>query len=256
VAERVYSVETPENVQLHFERAGFASRAMAFAVDLILMTAVTQCAVWLLLPLGFVAESAASALWIIAGFVIQWGYGALSEWRFAGRTAGKRLHGLAVVDASGLRLSFAQATVRNLLRIIDLLPGFYLLGASCCLLDRHGRRLGDLAARTVVVRARRAIPPKELSNDKSSGLEAWGAPILAHLRNDERDAVVGLSTALETLSLVDRVALCSALVDHFVRRHQLALPSQLSAERVILLLREGLGASHARARHNRAAQES
>jgi hypothetical protein len=155
---------------------------------------------------------------------------------------GKRFNGLVVVDASGLRLSFSQAALRNLLRIIDLLPGFYLLGAACCLLDRHGRRLGDLAARTVVVRARRAIPPRELTSTRSAELGVWGASILAQLRGDERDAVLALSAALETLSLTDRVALCHALVAHFVHRHQLVLPSHLSAERVVLLVRDGLGA--------------
>jgi uncharacterized RDD family membrane protein YckC len=241
VAERVYSVETPESMLLYFERAGLASRAVAFGVDLLLMTALSQGVMWILSPLGLLAESAAGALWIIVGFLVQWGYGAVCEWRFAGRTFGKRLHGLSVVDASGLRLSFGQAAVRNLLRVVDLLPGFYLLGATCCLLDRHGRRLGDLAARTVVVRSRRVLPPKELGAVASTPLGPWGRPILEGLRHDEQNAIVALSGALETLSLADRVGLCGALVEHFARRHQLTVPTHLSAERVVLLLRDALG---------------
>lgn len=251
VSERVYSVETPENVALYFERAGLASRAAAFGVDLLLMGALTQGAMWLLMPLGLIAESAAGALWIVVGFLVQWGYGAFCEWRFAGRTVGKRLHGLAVVDASGLRLSFAQAAIRNLLRVIDLAPGFYLLGAASCLLDRHGRRLGDLAARTVVVRARRARPPTEPSGGARSPLGPWATPILTQLRADERNAIVALTAALDTLSLPDRVALCTALVEHFARRHRLTLPSQLSAERVVLLLRDAAGSAlERRERHS------
>jgi uncharacterized RDD family membrane protein YckC len=241
VAERVYSVETPESMVLYFERAGLASRALAFGIDLLLMTALAQGAMWMLSPLELLAESAAGVLWIIVGFLVQWGYGALCEWRFAGRTFGKRLYGLSVVDASGLRLSFAQAAVRNLLRVVDLLPGFYLLGATCCLLDRHGRRLGDLAARTVVVRSRRALPPKELGAFASTLLGNWGRPILEGLRPDERSAIVALSGALETLALADRVSLCAALVEHFAHRHQLTVPTHLSAERVLLLLRDALG---------------
>ncbi len=244
VPERVYSIETPENLALYFERAGLASRALALGLDLVLMGALTQSALWLLMALGAVAESLASTLWILVGFLVQWGYGALSEWRFAGRTLGKRLTGLAVVDVSGLRLSFIQAAVRNLLRIADLLPGFYLLGATCALLDPNGRRLGDLAARTIVVRARRARPPKEPALVRSAALGPWAAPILRQLRSDERRALIALHGALDTLSLPDRVALCGDLVAHFARRHQLSLPVHLSAERVVSLLYGGLPSTH------------
>jgi uncharacterized RDD family membrane protein YckC len=236
VAERVYSIETPENLTLYFERAGFASRVLALGLDVLLMGAVTQSTLWLLMSLGAVAESLASTLWILVGFLVQWGYGAFSEWHFAGRTLGKRLTGLAVVDLSGLPLSFFQAAVRNLLRIVDLLPGFYLLGALSALVDPNGRRMGDLAARTIVGRARRALPPKEPAPTRSAAHEPWAGPILHQLRNDERRALVALHGALDALSLADRVALCGALVAHLARRHQLSLPVHLSAERVISLL--------------------
>lgn len=240
MAERVYSVETPENLVLVFERAGFASRALALGIDLLLMTAVTQGSLWLLTALGVVGESLASALWIVAGFLVQWGYGATCEWRFAGRTLGKRLNGIAVVDISGLRLSFLQAAVRNLLRIVDLLPGFYLAGAVCSMLDPHGRRLGDLAARSIVVQTRRALPPKEPALASSAAQPPWATPILAQLSPDERRALMALHGALEALSLADRIALCGALVEHFTKRHNLTLPAQLSAERVVSLLYSGL----------------
>jgi uncharacterized RDD family membrane protein YckC len=240
LAERVYSIETPENLVLYFERAGFASRALALDIDLLLMGALTQGSLWLLTSVGVVPESVASALWIVAGFLVQWGYGAICEWRFAGRTLGKRLTGLAVVDVSGLHLSFLQAVVRNLLRIIDLLPGFYLVGAVCCLLDPHGRRLGDLAARCIVVQTRRAQPPKEPAPGTKAPPSPWAATILAQLSGDERRALIALHGALETLSLPDRVGLCSALVEHFSQRHPPGFPAQLSPERVVSLLYGGL----------------
>ena len=253
MAERVYSVETPDNLVLYFERAGFVSRALAQGIDLLVMAMLAQGAIWLLSPLELVAGSAASALWIIVGFLVQWGYGALSEWRFGGRTLGKHLNGLAVVDASGLQLSFSQSAVRNLLRIVDLLPGFYLLGALCSLLDVHGRRLGDLAARTVVVRSGRALPPKNLAHSTRAQIGTWAAPILLHLRSDEREALISLCAALETLALSDRLSLCNDLVEHFARRHQLLLPQHLSAERVLLLVREALSCSSAPARPSKRA---
>jgi hypothetical protein len=79
-------------------------------------------------------------------------------------------------------------------------------------------------------------------------LGPWLAPIVAHLHDDERAAVIALSGALESLSLSDRVSLCETLVAHFAHRHQLALPSHLSAERVLLSVRDALaGEAHTRA---------
>ena len=252
VRNPVYRVETPENLSLHFEPAGLASRALAQGVDLLFTAAFTQLVLWLLSPLELITGAAAGALWIVVGFLVQWGYGALSEWRFAGQTLGKRLNGLVVVDASGLRISFSQAVVRNLLRIVDLLPGFYLAGTLCSLLDRSGRRLGDLAARTVVVRSQRARPPKSALSRAVAPLDGWTRTILSHLSGDERRALIALANALEELSVTDRIGLSRALVAHFVRRHRLSLPAQLSAEKVVLHLRELLGAE----RFDRRPQES
>ena len=58
---------------------------------------------------------------------------------------------LRVMDAQALRLQFSQIVIRNLLRFIDSLPIFYLVGGLACLITRHAQRLGDLASNTVVV---------------------------------------------------------------------------------------------------------
>jgi uncharacterized RDD family membrane protein YckC len=241
-----YSVDTPENLRLSFVRAGLATRALAFCIDLATMGALLQCVAWLLASFESVAESAAGALWIIAGFAVQWSYGAICEWRFAGRTLGKRLCGIAVVDASGLPLSLSQAATRNLLRVVDLLPGLHLTGALASLLDPYGRRLGDLAARTVVVRDPHAAPPR---------LEARLAPPGAQVRrpdieeiawrmhSDERAALRALCAARETLPLAERNQLCSALAVHLATRYRAPLPAHLSAEKFLLLIHEAQPAS-------------
>jgi uncharacterized RDD family membrane protein YckC len=257
----IYSVDTPENIRLSFVRAGLAARALAFCIDLATMAALLQGVAWLLAPFESFAESAAGALWIIAGFAVQWSYGAICEWRFAGRTLGKRLCAIAVVDASGLPLSLAQAATRNLLRVVDLLPGLHLAGALASFLDPHGRRLGDLAARTIVVRDPRATPPR---------LDARLAPAGAHARHpefeeiarrlngEERAALRALCTAREALPLAERNQLCGALAAHLAARYRALLPPHLSAEKFLLFIQDSLptGRSGVRGHSGRAASRS
>ena len=86
-------------------------------------------------------------------------YGMAFEWYWRGQTLGKRVFGLRVVDAQGLRLRPAQVVLRNLLRSVDFLPGAYLVGATACLLSSKSQRLGDLAANTVVLREAKLWEP-------------------------------------------------------------------------------------------------
>ena len=113
----VYEIDTPENVRFSFERAGLASRALAWAVDLFVMLCILQAAAVVLSLLSVVFGKAATAIWLVIAFLVQWWYAALCEWRFGGRTLGKRLVGLATMDDRGLSLTLLQAVIRNLLRI-------------------------------------------------------------------------------------------------------------------------------------------
>jgi hypothetical protein len=56
------------------------------------------------------------------------------------------------MDEGGLRLQFSQILIRNLLRFVDMLPGFYLVGGLACFFSKRSQRLGDFAANTIVVR--------------------------------------------------------------------------------------------------------
>lgn len=97
-----------------------------------------------LLPAGGLAS-------FLTAIIVFVAYPAIAEALF-GRTVWKALLGLRVESVDGSRISPAQAFVRNLLRIVDVLPGFYGLGGLVVLTFGHGQRIGDLAARTVVVR--------------------------------------------------------------------------------------------------------
>lgn len=236
----LYAIRTPENVSFEFELAGLASRALAWAVDVVAMALLTGLALLGATLFGVVFAGFAQALYVVLAFLIQWGYGALFEWRLLGQTLGKRLLGLRVLSLSGTTITFAQAAVRNLVRIVDILPGCYLVGGCSALLDRHGRRLGDLAAGTLVVRQRSSPRPaavlapvdryNSFSHDQS----------LAHaaerITAPERDTMIGLAVRREGLPVVVRYALFSKLATHLERRLGVARPDHLSEERFVLNL--------------------
>jgi uncharacterized RDD family membrane protein YckC len=69
-----------------------------------------------------------------------------------GATLGKLLLGLRVVNVDGSRIGWGASIIRNLLRIIDVLPFFYLLGDILIWTSPQRQRLGDRVAKTVVVR--------------------------------------------------------------------------------------------------------
>lgn len=78
-------------------------------------------------------------------------YYAVCERRW-GMTLGKRMVGLRVVAGDGSRLTTTQAVLRNVVRLIDVLPLFYLIGASIIWISKRNQRLGDMAAGTIVVK--------------------------------------------------------------------------------------------------------
>lgn len=143
-------LRTPEGIVFSLPLAGPASRFLAVLIDIACITAATET-----LDRVFGAlkvSGAGQALFAIVYFALTIGYGIVLEWFWRGQTLGKRVVGLRVMDEHALRLDFSQIVVRNLLRMIDGLPIFYLVGGAACFFTRYSQRLGDLAANTIVVR--------------------------------------------------------------------------------------------------------
>ena len=236
----LYAIRTPENVTFEFELAGLASRALAWAVDVIAIAVLSGLAMLCASLFGVVFAGLAEALYLVLAFLIQWGYGALFEWRMLGQTLGKRLLGLRVLSLAGTTITFAQAAVRNLVRIVDILPGCYLVGGCSAMLDRHGRRLGDLAAGTLVVRQRSSprpsavLPPVDRYNSFSHDQSL--AHAAERITAPERDTMIGLAMRREGLPVVVRYALFSKLASHLERRLGVTRPDHLSEERFVLNL--------------------
>jgi uncharacterized RDD family membrane protein YckC len=153
---------TPEATPVVLDVAGIGSRTIATIVDLLIQfvafLAITTAGV----AAGSGNETVTIVVVLVAVFVVVWGYFIVLEGLWNGRTPGKAVARIRVVRADGRPVTWIQVTVRNLLRIIDFLPFYYLLGGVLVVVSRRSQRLGDLAAGTVVVRDRAVRAPAVL----------------------------------------------------------------------------------------------
>jgi uncharacterized RDD family membrane protein YckC len=148
-------VVTSDHVVLRYDLAGAGNRGFAALVDFILATLLTTG--WMLAWMRLFEGRGAVLMGLVAlgAAVFGWSYFILLEWLWNGQTVGKRAFGLRVINEDGSPARFVAVFVRNLVRIVDFLPAFYGLGLVAIVLSPRSQRLGDLAAGTFVVRARR-----------------------------------------------------------------------------------------------------
>jgi uncharacterized RDD family membrane protein YckC len=167
-------IVTPEGIRFGLPLAGPVTRFLAWTVDALIIGAAAGAAARGLEVLKVLSADWYSAAATLAWFVISVGYGMLFEWWWAGQTPGKRMFALRVADAQGLKLTFHQIAIRNLIRFVDSLPLLYLIGGASLLLTRDVQRLGDIAAGTVVIRLSRlnAVDPAAFSAGKYNSLLA------------------------------------------------------------------------------------
>ncbi|HEY3758116.1 MAG TPA: RDD family protein [Opitutaceae bacterium] len=144
-------VRTPEGAVFSFSLASPLVRMIAMVVDLMAISAAWSVLVQFLSLAAAISTDVYHFVEIVGYFVLSQGYFLVMEGAYGGRTLGKALCRLRVVDADGLRLSWSQVIVRSVLRFVDGLPAFYLVGGVSALLSPRAQRLGDLAAGTVVV---------------------------------------------------------------------------------------------------------
>jgi uncharacterized RDD family membrane protein YckC len=152
------TIETPEQIPLEFPLAGIGSRFLAIALDTLIQAVaffVVFFSAGLILP-TVTRWTPRAWTWVAAAiilslFVLYSGYYALFEIFWNGQTPGKRLVRIRVIGDSGRPISPYEAIGRNLLRIVDQLPGFYVVGIISVFLTPQNKRLGDIVAGTVVV---------------------------------------------------------------------------------------------------------
>src|SRR5258708_4601756 len=144
------TINTPEHVPIGLEPAGAGSRFLAVLLDALITFAIASTIGGI--AVTFLSPGAASAIFITTSFGLTWGWHVWFETRGHGRTPGKRVLSLRVVDARGLPVSLYQSLARNIVRVIDFAPAFYGVGAAVSLFDPARRRLGDIVAGTLVIR--------------------------------------------------------------------------------------------------------
>ncbi|MEO5958632.1 MAG: RDD family protein [Opitutaceae bacterium] len=213
-------VRTPEGVAFTVRLASPVLRAAAFMIDLATVSAAWSVIGTVLSLLNVLGKDVAGLVLTVGYFLLSQGYSIATEWLWRGQTVGKRVMRLRVVDARGLRLTFAQIVLRNLLRFVDGLPLFYLVGGLAALLNRRGQRLGDLAADTLVVwEPADAMPDfAALRGEKYNSLRAH-APAVARLRQAvspvEARAAWSALARRDEFQAEARVRLFAELAAHF-----------------------------------------
>jgi uncharacterized RDD family membrane protein YckC len=180
----VHSFLSPEAVRLDLSVAGPVPRMLAYAIDLVVIACVLIFLLIVLnltLPIGaaidkwfegavrtavqnaqgvaktnpqggFHVEGLVIAVFLVGEFIVETGYFIFWEMASGGRSPGKLLIGLRVVRRNGLPIDIRSSIVRNLMRIVDMLPAEYLVGLISILLSPGSERLGDHVAGTLVLR--------------------------------------------------------------------------------------------------------
>jgi len=147
-------VSLPEGAEITLRLAGPVARARAWLIDFLLRLMILVSLPAILVPLG----KAGTGIFLVIMFAVTLLYPVFFEVLWNGATPGKRVCNLAVVHEDGTPIGWPAAFLRNVVRIADALPIGYAVGLASMLLDRQFRRLGDLAAGTVVIH-RDAVGP-------------------------------------------------------------------------------------------------
>ena len=154
MADDQISVRSVTGVNITLMIAGPGSRSYAFVIDWHIRLLLALA--WLLMgmvasKLADISDTYTTWLYTLPAMAIYLLYHPIVEVAMRGRTPGKRMAGVRLVDLSGRVPSRTALLIRNLFRLVDCLPLFYVIGLVSCLLTAHRVRVGDLAAGTLLI---------------------------------------------------------------------------------------------------------
>jgi uncharacterized RDD family membrane protein YckC len=227
-------IVTPEHVEIHLDPAGLGSRFVALLVDFVVVTSLSATVSQL--TLVFLPTAPALLVRALLLLVLTWGYHVYFEVRHAGRSPGKRMMGLRVVDGRGLPLGVEQSFVRNVVRVLDAAPLGYAFGALVAQFDRERRRLGDIAADTLVVREARTVDA-ERRTGRTRAFNSLRTPRLLRLARhrvtlEEREFLSELCRRADGLEERARFDLMEEVGRHYRARLEIDDP-HLSGESLV-----------------------
>jgi uncharacterized RDD family membrane protein YckC len=199
----VVAAETPEGILLELRPAGLSARFYAFVLDWCIRLAIMYAAAMVAALTGGIGV----AFWLILLFALEWLYPIAFELTPSGATPGKRILGLKVVIDNGLPVTPAASVARNLLRVADFLPFGFGFAIVSMLVRRDCKRLGDIAAATIVVHDRPATPKVSFTK----------VPVLAPARPltpEDQAAIIALAARAPRLTRerLDELAALAASV--------------------------------------------
>ncbi|HEY9716810.1 MAG TPA: RDD family protein [Trichormus sp.] len=221
-----YSISTPENVDLHLELAGMGNRVLACMIDTIITYAMmggigVLC--WLSvvvigmanlpseansIALGFICLAA-----ILVCFVVMFGYYIFFEGMWQGQTPGKKIAQIRVIDQNGQPVNWPSVFLRNIVRVFDM--GVFFIGMIAMIIDKNERRLGDLAAGTLVIRER--MPDLSTKDIIVAPSAKEGATTLdvGRVSPQEYDVLVSFLKRRQTMTRAQRPLVAKQLENHF-----------------------------------------
>jgi len=248
--EETLDIQTPENVAFGYQVAGIGSRFLATLLDtiLIVLLQIAVILVFVLVLNAFDLLGQTIAAWVyallgIVGFIFFWGYYIFFEMLWNGQTPGKRWVGLRVIRTDGTPITLSESFIRNLTRLVDFLPAMYGIGIISMFLDKQSRRLGDLAAGTLVVHDRAPISIQALASRRTANLSIQGHKLvplegfpLERLTNDDLALIEDFLLRREQLT--HRETLANQILNTLYARLGLPLPSisRIEAEDMLLTI--------------------
>jgi uncharacterized RDD family membrane protein YckC len=202
--DTTYRVEIPGGINLESQVVGPIPRFFAFAIDLAIRGIVLF--ILSLLSIPFDSFGMGGGFFLILLFVIEWLYPVLFEVFRRGQTPGKKILGISVINDDLSPVTLGTSMVRNLLRTVDFLPLFYLVGLITMLSNHRFQRLGDLAAGTLVISVAESSKPAPVKDIQPL------APTTPLLRS-EQTAIIDFLQRSQQLSEPRQQELASILDD-------------------------------------------
>jgi uncharacterized RDD family membrane protein YckC len=247
------NIDTPELVSIEMPLAGIGSRFIALLVDYLILIpgGLLLGKLFSLIVAAIGAFSTMSAQWAfglytLLTFVIQWGYFTLFEAFWNGRTPGKRVARIRVIQRSGRAIGLFESMARNLVRVVDQFPIIYVVGIISMFVTKQHQRLGDLAAGTLVVRDREIETPlwgDAGSRTFTAQLFAPSAPIpephslvtlpsagVARLSAADLEVLEGFFARRLDMSMETRGAIASRIASAIQAKSGLEIPEGASVE--------------------------